>query len=138
MKKVTYIKTYFIGLAMAFLSLGTVSAQEIGGGNSTATEKKTTEETKIERINKPSEERAVDITNNMATELHLNDKQKKQVYTINLEAAKQMDAIRVKYRKDPEMIVKEGRKVDKEHDKKLSDILTPSQWSQYMHGKGRG
>jgi Spy/CpxP family protein refolding chaperone len=123
---------------MAMLSMGSLRAQEVGGNSSTTTTTTTKEEVKVERMMKPADERAEDITNNMASQLHLTSKQTQQIRTINLDAARKMDAIRSQNKKDPDKIVEEGRKVDMEVDQKLSDILTPAQWSQYMRGKGRG
>lgn len=131
-KNLTY-NSYIFCFLIAMLSCAGLKAQEVGGGNSTTTKT----EVKVEKIIKPANERAADISNNMITELHLNSHQADQVRKLTLEAARRMDAIRAKYKGQPDKILEEGRKVDMDMDQKLSDILTPSQWSQYMRGKGR-
>lgn len=122
--------------------MGTVAphraaAQGLGGAPSTEaeTESNLTAYKKTERLIKPAKERAMYITQNMQADLKLTEEQAKKIYIINLEASQKMDVLRKKYRSDPVKLLKEGSKVDREHDQKLSNILKPSQWAQYRRGK---
>lgn len=137
-----YIQNIFcLTMLIAFSPLA--NAQEVGGQHTnlpddtvmTAEATYATNEVVVERLIKPADQRAYDITEQMRKELKLTDEQAKKVYVVNLKAAQEMDAIRKQYKKEPEKIITEGQKVSKEHDQKLSNILQPHQWAAFRRGR---
>lgn len=85
----------------------------------------------VDDSNLPAEKRAENLTNLMTCQLSLTDKQVTQVKTINLAAARQMDAIYKRAKGRMSIVNEEGSKVNEERDAKLRDALTPSQFSLY-------
>lgn len=97
------------------------------------------------RTQMTSEQFASATTDRMATSLSLNDAQKKQVYALNLERAKEREAMKASTAEQRQTQQSAHAKKMKAYDTKMAKILTPEQYTQWkaaqakMHnGKGDG
>jgi len=110
MKKISYLKSYILGAMFSCLLLlsTNIMAQE-----------------------KPAEERAHDLTKSMNCELGLFASQYPKINAINLQACLRMDSAREQSNSDIHKYHQIGRKINKDRDIQLRDVLTPDQFSLY-------
>ncbi|WP_207532477.1 hypothetical protein [Desertivirga arenae] len=83
------------------------------------------------REHRTPEERAQLMTDALDKKLSLSDKQRNEIYKINLDRAKEMEKLHASKQKHDKKDFEQGRKMFEESDKKISRILNNNQRKQY-------
>ncbi|WP_207423015.1 DUF4890 domain-containing protein [Desertivirga brevis] len=86
---------------------------------------------KHQREHKTPEQRAQHVTDVLDKKLSLNDKQKNQIYKINLERAKEMEKLHSSGEKRDKKDFEQAKKLFQESDNKISKVLNNDQRKQY-------
>lgn len=81
---------------------------------------------------KTLEQRAEEITKNMASHLRLTPEQAQKVKAINLTSMQHAEAAKAKYLKDPRQMVQQMDVISETRLSQLKDVLSPVQFQQYQ------
>lgn len=88
-----------------------------------------------QREKRTPEQRAQIMTDRMAEKLSLTDKQKADIYKINLDRAKEMENFHAKASAERKKAFEEQKKIVKETDDKINKLLTDDQKTAYANLK---
>ena len=81
---------------------------------------------------KTLEQRADEITAGMAKHLRLTPEQTQKIKAINLKSMQNAEEAKVKFQKEPSMIVKQMDVINQTRLSQIKDVLTPLQFQQYQ------
>ncbi len=90
-----------------------------------------------QREKKTPEERAQLMTDNLAKKLSLTEKQKSEVYKINLDRAKEMDKSFAKSKDERKQAFEQQKKQFEASEEKLNKVLTDDQKKTYAELKAQ-
>lgn len=90
-----------------------------------------------QREKKTPEERAQLMTDHLAKKLSLSDKQKSEIYKINLDRAKEMDKSMAKTSAERKQAFEQQKKQFEASDEKINKVLTDDQKKSYAELKAQ-